>query len=70
MLKRMCEVVSSALRRRTDIRPVNAELAAFALVHAAFAVIQGALADRPELLDDDALGEVLADICVRYLAPG
>lgn len=66
MLQRLCEVVSAALRRRSDVRAVDTELAAFALVHATFAVIRGAVEDRPELLGE-ALTDTLVEICVRYL---
>jgi AcrR family transcriptional regulator len=68
MLRRLSEVVSGALqRRRSEVRVQNAELAAFTLVHATFAVIRGALEDRPELLADDALADELVDLCVHYL---
>ncbi|HHO51383.1 MAG TPA: TetR/AcrR family transcriptional regulator [Deltaproteobacteria bacterium] len=68
-LRRVCDVASAALRRRSDIRPVDPELASFALVHSIFAVIQRALQARPELIDDDDLGEILAEMCIRYLSP-
>jgi AcrR family transcriptional regulator len=68
-LRRMTEVVSAALRRRADVRPLNAEIAAFTLVYSTFAVIQGALGDRPELLADDALADSLVELCLRYLRP-
>jgi AcrR family transcriptional regulator len=69
-LQRLTELVSAALRRRTDVRPMNAEIAAFTLVHSTFAVIQAALGDRPELLTDNELSESLVDLCLRYLRPG
>lgn len=68
-LRRVCDVASAALRRRSDIRAVDPELTSFVLVHSIFAVIQRTLADRPELIDDDGLGEILAELCIRYLAP-
>lgn len=68
-LRRIIEVVSAALRRRPDTRPLNAEIAAFTLVHATSAVIQGALGERPELLADDALPDSLTELCLRYLQP-
>jgi AcrR family transcriptional regulator len=68
-LQRLTEVVSAAMRRRSDIRPLNAEVAAFTLVHSTFAVIQGALGGRPELLADDELTDSLVELCLRYLRP-
>ena len=67
MLRRLVEVVGVALSRRQDVRPLNAELAAFTVVHATFSVIQGALAERPELLADDGLRDALTELCVRFL---
>jgi AcrR family transcriptional regulator len=67
-LRRLAEVISATLRRRADIRTVDAEVAAFALVHATFAVMQAALEERPELIAGDALAQTLTELCSRYLS--
>ena len=69
LLRRLGDVVSATLRRRRDIRDVDVELSSFALVNAMFAVTQAAVITRPELIADDQLAEILAQMCIRYLAP-
>lgn len=51
------------------VRPRNANLAAYVLVHAVFGVVKDALADRPELLRGEALTEELTELTLRYLRP-
>lgn len=68
-LRRLTEIVSVTLRRRPGLPPIDPEIAAFTLVHATFAVIQGALTERPELLAGDALVDSLCALCLGYLRP-
>jgi AcrR family transcriptional regulator len=70
LLRRLTEAVTAALRRRSaEIRPLDPDLAAFTLVYSVFAVIRGALEERPELLADDALSDELTALCLRHLRP-
>ncbi|MEZ4238933.1 MAG: TetR/AcrR family transcriptional regulator [Myxococcota bacterium] len=68
VLGRLCGILSVVLRQRSDVRPVNAEMAAFMLVHGVFAVVRDAAAERPELLLGDELADELAELTLRYLS--
>jgi AcrR family transcriptional regulator len=68
--RRMSELLAARLLSgRRPVRPRAVELAAWVLVHAVFGVVQDALAERPELLQDDALADELTELAVRYLRP-
>lgn len=65
---RLTELLAARMQAgRHPVRPRNVELAAWVLVHALFAVVQDALAERPELLRGEALIEELTELAVRYL---
>ncbi|MEM6930940.1 MAG: hypothetical protein AAF602_28655, partial [Myxococcota bacterium] len=66
---RLVDTVAATLRRRRDVRPMDAGLTSYVLVHAIYGVIQQTTAHRPALLEDDALASTLAELCVRHLRP-
>lgn len=68
--RRMTELLSARMLSDPErIRPRNVGLASYVLVHAVFAVVRDALADRPELLAGPALEAELTELVVRYLRP-
>lgn len=69
VLARLVDTVAATLRNRPDVRTIDAGLASYALVHAINGVIQQTIAHRPRLLSDDALADVLVELCVCYLRP-
>lgn len=69
-MQRLTELLSaSMLMASHPLRPRNFELASYVLVHALFAVVRDAIADRPELIRGEVLVEELTELVVRYLRP-
>jgi AcrR family transcriptional regulator len=60
---------ASMYARREVFRSGDVELMASTLVAAGFAILQDALAYRPELLDGDVLRDELTVLASRYLLP-
>jgi len=68
--RRITEILTARMLAEPErVRPRNVGLAAYVLVHAVFAVVRDALADRPELLAGPALENELTDLVVCYLRP-
>jgi AcrR family transcriptional regulator len=68
--RRCTDVVRAALYRRTErVRPGNHDLMAHVIVTGCFAVLQDALAYRPELLEGAALRAELLVLAAGYLRP-
>lgn len=68
--RRMTELLTARMLAEPErVRPRNVGLAAYVLVHAVFAVVRDALAERPELLAGPALETELTELVVRYLSP-
>lgn len=62
-------LAAQLLSAREPVRPRNVELAAYVLVHALFGVVRDAIAERPRLLEGDALTIELTELTLRYLHP-
>lgn len=68
---RITELVKAVLHRRRDkVRDGDGELMAYITVTASFAVLQDAMAYRPELFDGDVLRDELTVLAARYLERG
>lgn len=64
------QLVTAALHDRPEsFRPDDLELAARMLVTASHGIFQDAVANRPELLDDERLVRETTEMMVRYLRP-
>lgn len=69
-LQRGTELVTAVLYQRRDrVRGGDVALMAHVLVTGVFAVLQHAVAHRPELLEGEALADELATLATRYLSP-
>lgn len=68
--RRSVDLVRAVLYpRRDQVRGGDVELMSHVLVTGAFAVLQDAMAWRPELLEGTALRDELVELAVRYLGP-
>ncbi len=69
-LRRSCDVLKATLGvRRSQYRDGDLDLMLYVLVTGVNAVLQDALAHRPELVTTGALTEELAQLAIAYLRP-
>jgi AcrR family transcriptional regulator len=63
-------VVRSYLEaRKSELRPLDLDMAAFVVVQIVEALTHATVLHRPERLEGDALADEIADAVVRYLVP-
>jgi AcrR family transcriptional regulator len=55
--------------RRSELRPLDLDMAAFVVVQIVEALTHATVLHRPERLEGDALADEIADAVVRYLVP-
>ena len=66
--QRAATLLRSALEDRDEeLRPGNLDIAAFVLVNGVHGIVQGAVSNWPEMLDDERLLDETADMVLRYL---